>query len=479
MIGQNEIDASYNLFEVLLNKAEQNSVLLMDKKGFVTIINKAFTHCFGYKEKDIIGKSASILYTPEDLESGLFERELERVNTVGRASDNNYLVNKDQSIVWVSGESLLIKNNKGDSCIFKVFQNINRIKVFEKDVQLLNDLHTIILSSIKDVVIVVDQKFDIIQVNDAFNNLFTKVTYSNSLLNFNELIKPYDPENYLRDDIQKVMNSMQGFTNRQVEIQMERGARSFEITCSPLSSFNQKNLLIVIHDITAYKQMEKEREDILDFVAHELRNPLSNVKLYNELMMERLKENENEQLINILNKNNNNVRRLNSMISELYEATKINAGYLNLNISEFNFEEVVKEAIDSIKGMHPEYNIIVKGDETVKLTADKDRLLQVIVNYLSNGVKYSSGSVNVVLTVTHDADILTVSVKDGGLGIPKEKLPFIFDRFFRAEKTMNIEGIGMGLYLCRQIISAHKGKLWAESEEGKGSTFYFSIPLNN
>ena len=75
-----------------------------------------------------------------------------------------------------------------------------------------------------------------------------------------------------------------------------------------------------------------------------------------------------------------------------------------------------------------------------------------------------------------DEDNITVSVKDKGLGISPKQLPYIFDRFFRAEKTKNLEGIGLGLFLCRQIISAHRGKVWAKSEEGKGSVFYFSIP---
>ena len=104
-------------------------------------------------------------------------------------------------------------------------------------------------------------------------------------------------------------------------------------------------------------------------------------------------------------------------------------------------------------------------------------MVQVLSNYLSNGIKYSKGKGVVILNVSHDAKTLFVSVRDEGLGISREQLPYVFDRFFRVEKTRNIEGIGLGLYLCRQIIHAHKGRVWAESEEGKGSIFYFSIPL--
>jgi two-component system sensor histidine kinase VicK len=103
--------------------------------------------------------------------------------------------------------------------------------------------------------------------------------------------------------------------------------------------------------------------------------------------------------------------------------------------------------------------------------------VQVIVNYLSNGIKYSNGKTDVTIQVKREDEHIIVAVKDEGLGISKENLPYIFEKFFRAEKTKGMEGIGLGLYLCRQIINAHSGMVWAESEEGKGSVFFFSIPV--
>src|SRR5665647_1318795 len=106
-------------------------------------------------------------------------------------------------------------------------------------------------------------------------------------------------------------------------------------------------------------------------------------------------------------------------------------------------------------------------------------MIQVVTNYLSNAIKYSNANTDITLTIAHDLNSITVSVKDEGLGISAEQLPFIFQRFFRAEKARNIEGIGLGLYLCERIIKAHQGRVWAESKEGKGSAFYFSIPLKS
>ena len=272
-----------------------------------------------------------------------------------------------------------------------------------------------------------------------------------------------------------MQSSQKGFSNIPIEIETASGEkRVFDVSCSSMQHTDREhNVLLVIHDITVHKQVEREREDVIGFVAHELRNPLANLVLCNEIMSEAIKENNQEEINDMLQRSKNNVSRLNKMIAELYDATRVNSGNLKLDISTFNFEDMIKEAIDTVEVLQPSYNIVVKGDGNIEVSGDRYRLIQVVTNYLSNGIKYSNGRTDVMLTIFHDDKTITVSVRDEGLGISPKQLPFIFERFFRAEKTKNLEGIGLGLYLCRQIIYAHNGKVWAESEEGKGSTFYF------
>ncbi len=468
----------FKYFETLFNNAKQNAVLIMDTDGTVTSINTAFTRCFGYKEKDILEKNASVLFTEEDQKDGLFEKELSTVLREGQAFDNNYLVNKDKTITWVSGESLLVKNNEGGASILKVIQNIHKRKVSELALRHLNDFNESILGSIEDVVIVLDEKMNVVKANNAFVNLFKHGAPDISSLNFADLIKSYDTNNYLLENIDSVIRKKRSFSNKQIEIDTLAGdKRIFDVSCTPMQSSGTNNVLMIVHDITVYKQLEKEREDVMGFVAHELRNPLSNIILCNEIMTEAIKDHHLEELNDVIQRSKNNVMRLNKMIAELYEATRVNSGYLQLEISAFNFGDMLKESITTVEVLQPAYHILVKGDENIEVYGDRYRLIQVVTNYLSNGIKYSNGKIEVTLNVQHDENSLTVSVKDEGLGISKEQLPYVFERFYRVEKTRDIEGIGLGLYLCRQIIHAHKGHVWVESKEGKGSTFYFSIPL--
>lgn len=475
----NPLESPYNYFESLFDNAVENNVLLMDKHGIILAINEAFTNCFGYNSEDIIGKHAMALFTEDDQKKGKPEEEIAKAIRDGQASDNNYLVTKDKIKIWVSGESTLVKNSDGDIRILKIIQNIHQQKRSEISIQQLNDFNENILGTIEDVVIVLDVNLHILKTNKAFDSLFKNTEEIVQTLSFAELIKPYDVFDELIRNIQNSVTKKKGFSNVPIEIETSAGdKRIFDVSCSPFKFVDdENNVLIVIHDITVHKQLEREREDVIGFVAHELRNPLANLVLCNDLMGEFIKENNQEEVIDLLERSKNNVSRLNKMIAELYDATRINSGNLKLEVSIFNFEEMILEAIDTVKVLQPSYNIIVKGDADFPANGDRYRLIQVVTNYLSNGIKYSNGKTDVTLEIMTKNKMVIVSVKDEGLGISAKQLPYIFERFFRAEKTKNLEGIGLGLYLCRQIVHAHEGQVWVESEEGIGSTFYFSFPL--
>ncbi|MBC7422438.1 MAG: PAS domain-containing sensor histidine kinase [Ferruginibacter sp.] len=467
-------------FENLFNNTKENTIIVMDIDATIIAVNKAFTDCFGYKPADIIGQKVTMLFTKEDQENGMPQKEILSVLNTGQGYDNNYLVSFNGDITWVSGESILVEDDEGRKLIAKVIQDIHKIKDSEASLSRMNDFNEAILSSIKDVVIVLDEKMNIISANKAFIKLFTTADNSSATqINFSSLIAPHDVSGELLNNIRQAITSRKNFNNIPIEIKTEEGElRIFDVSSSTMQlTGTNKNILLVIHDITLHKSMERSREDLIGFVAHELRNPLGNLVLCNDLIGELIKENKISEANEILQRSKNNVLRLNKMIAELYNVTKINSGNLTLEIATFNFDEMLREAIESIQALHPDYAIVVIGKGNIKVQGDKYRLIEVVTNYLSNGIKYSNGNTNVQLGINYDTNAITVSVKDEGLGISTEQLPYVFERYFRAENTRNLEGIGLGLYLCRRIIFAHGGRVWVESKEGKGSSFYFSIPL--
>ena len=466
-------------FADVFNNTVQNNILLIDTKGIILAINPAFTNFFGHQPEDIVGKNISILFTPEDREKGLPEKELESVLSTGQGSDNNYLVAADNSKIWVSGESVLVKKEDGSSLIIKIIQNIHVQKESELELKRINIFNEDILGSISNVVIVLNEKMELVKTNAAFTAVFNPVVNNPGDLNFKALINPHDKDNILINSITSAFADAKSFSNIIVEISISQTEKKiFDASGTVMvSAAGIKNLLLILHDITLHKQLQREREDIIGFVAHELRNPLSNMGLCNELLSMQLKEKKYESMPEMIQRSKNNLERLNKMIAELYNATKISSGNINLEKAPYHFGEMIQEAIETINILQPNYNIPVEGDGNFMVEGDRYRMIEVVTNYLTNGIKYADGSTDVLLTILKEETTVTVSVKDKGLGISEAQLPYLFERFFRAEKTKNLEGLGLGLYLCQRIILAHYGKVWAESEEGKGSTFYFSVPL--
>jgi PAS domain S-box-containing protein len=463
-------------FHALFRNTQENSVLLIQPDGIIAAVNTAFSGNFGYTNQDIVGKHSNILFTEEDQKKGLPEAEIKKTLKTGQSNDNNYLVNKNGEKIWVSGESILMKNEEGQKMILKIIQNIHKQKSSEISVRELNAFNENILESISDIVVVLDEELNIIKANKAY--LLLCNNNEEAKKNMSWFLNHEGPDQALYNTFKKLLKLERGFTKKEAEIETpDRSKKIFEISCQILQIGDKKNILLVMHDVTVYKELQTEREDIIGFITHELRNPLSNLMLSNDLMKDAANNNEISFLKEMLDRSEKNVQRMDTMISSLYESSKVHSGYFPLDISEFHFGGMVNEAIETIGALHPTFKIIKEGDDNFYISADRTRIIQVITNFLSNAIKYSNGADEVKLIISRDPKSVTVSVKDKGLGISKDHLPYVFERFFRTEKARKIEGIGLGLYLCRQIIRSHHGTVGAESEENKGSTFYFTIPL--
>ncbi|HMG81506.1 MAG TPA: ATP-binding protein [Ferruginibacter sp.] len=466
---------SFDFFKPLFSSAKQNTVILLDTNGKILDINPAFTGSFGYS-REVIGMNFSMLFTEEDQQKDRPQIELSTVLDKGQAYDNNYLVNKSGKIVWVSGESLLVKNDNGDKCIVKIIQDIHEKKEADESIIRLNETNESILKSIEDMVIVLDSDMNVTKANHAFYKLFH---LNRETINFAAVILPYDDNRNLVNKLQYAFDTKICFSNAHLEIAIdENDKKIFSCKCIMMQqSVNQHHVLLTAHDITIEKLLERNREDIIGFVAHELKNPLSTIILYNNMIENLLKENKAGEISNYIDKSNNSIRRLNNIIAELYEDTLNNSGNLILKYSAFPALEFLQEAIETIRVTHPESNLAIKSFKTTPIKGDKYKLIQVLTNYLDNAIKYSAPGTAIIIDIQQKDKQLIVSVKDNGKGIPKDEVPYVFERFFRAKKTKNLQGIGLGLHLSKQIINAHKGVVWVQSEEGNGSTFYFSIPV--
>lgn len=473
------LSSSPDFYRSLFQHAKMNSVLIIDPNGIILEANRAFLHSFGYDAADIVGENFSILFSEADQKKDLPLRELRTVIDEGQSFDNNYLVNKNKTLTWVSGESLLLADDQNNKRILKVIQNIHTQKESEFSIIRLNNFNENILGTIEDGVVVLDENLKILKANHSFTQIFNFSDRDVSKIDFKAFISSFDINSELYNAILGVFQSKSNISRIQLDMDPRTGERqTFDISCTKLAEEGeQTKILLIFHDITAQKQFEKQREDILNFVAHEFRNPLTNVILNIDLVDQLLKEQKLDEFQGFINRARINSQRLKRLINELYKSTKLISGNFDPERSVFLLDEVIDEAIESIHQVNAQYTIRKMDNSPVSLFADREKLVQVLTNYLSNAVKYSDGNDAIEVRSLVEGNSVIVSVTDRGRGIPAKDLPYIFNRFYRAQKTKNLDGLGLGLFLSKQIVDAHGGRAWVESEEGKGSTFYFSLLL--
>ncbi|MDQ6904317.1 MAG: PAS domain-containing sensor histidine kinase [Bacteroidota bacterium] len=232
-------------------------------------------------------------------------------------------------------------------------------------------------------------------------------------------------------------------------------------------------------DIQEIKELDQKKDFFISMASHELKTPLTSIKGYVQILQSLYEDSDDDFLKKSLKNTSKQIVKLTNLISDLLDLSKIKSGGLFLNKEEFQVNDLVEEIIEEIKYISPEFNFFFSKQTEKLIYGDRERIGQVLINFLTNAVKYSpaSGNININSVITDDC--VVVSVQDFGIGINKNDHEKIFERFYRVEgrNEKTFPGFGIGLFIANEIIQRHHGKIGVTSEPGKGSTFYFEIPF--
>lgn len=232
------------------------------------------------------------------------------------------------------------------------------------------------------------------------------------------------------------------------------------------------------YDITQQKEMEQRKDDFVNMASHELKTPLTSMKLYIDSLQKRLEKNPDERLQRIVTNVKLQTNRLQELVNDLLDVSRIQTGKLSFSKEFFSLDTLIEESIEMLQETS-KHTIEFTKKTHIKVHGDRFRIYQVITNLLTNAIKYSPQESEIVVKLKREAGHVVLSVQDFGIGISKDQSKKIFERLYQVtdptEKTF--PGLGMGLYISREIVRRHKGKIWVESEKGKGSTFFVSLPL--
>jgi signal transduction histidine kinase len=223
------------------------------------------------------------------------------------------------------------------------------------------------------------------------------------------------------------------------------------------------------------KENLQRKDEFIGIASHELKTPLTSIKGYLDLLYMMESQEPKKQFAG---KALENVNKLEKLVKDLLDVSKIQSGQLELNISAFDINALLKETIASVQMIYPSHHIVYSdnchGDEVY---ADRQRIEQVLLNLISNAIKYSPEECKILIETRKHDNWCVIKIRDYGMGIPEEERKTIFERFYRSKNiSVHISGFGLGLYICKDIIRRHKGHIWVEPQE-KGSAFYFSLPL--
>jgi len=255
----------------------------------------------------------------------------------------------------------------------------------------------------------------------------------------------------------------------------------FNFTYKPLFNGDGK-VYAILHaamDVTKQVQLQQQKDEFLGIASHELKTPVTSIKAYTQVLERMIRKDGDEKKANMVRKMDIQLNRLTGLIGDLLDVTKIQSGKMTFNQSKFDFDLLIQDIVEEMQHITSQHQINFDLKSIATVFADKERIGQVITNFLSNAIKYSSDANSIEVKSILKNDEVILSVQDHGIGISPELQHLVFDQFYRVGGNLQhtYPGLGLGLYISAEIIKNEGGRIWVKSEEGKGSTFYFALKI--
>jgi signal transduction histidine kinase len=237
----------------------------------------------------------------------------------------------------------------------------------------------------------------------------------------------------------------------------------------------------VFVDLTERKELELRKDEFISMASHELKTPVTSLKGFTQVLYRRFKKRGEEEPLSFLARMDGQLNKLTKLINDLLDLSKIQTGKLTVQEEAFDLADVVGDIVDTLQATSQTHQLALEETTHLEVFGDKDRIEQVLINLLTNAIKYSPQADRVIIRVSAEHEQALVSVQDFGIGIAEANQQKIFERFYQVTDPMErtFPGLGIGLFISNEIIKQHHGRMWVISSKGEGATFYFTLPLYN
>ncbi|WP_374461459.1 PAS domain S-box protein [Chryseobacterium taeanense] len=465
----------------------------------IVYCNKAFENISGYSHDEIIGHNCRFLQSQDRSQPERQSiKEAIRQGKDCRVEIRNYKKNGD--LFWNELFISPVKNDDGIITHFIGVQNditdrkraehelreekssVER-KIQERTKELIESESFLssIIQTVRESLLVLDANYKVLSVNNHFLSSF-KVTKEDTVgKNLFELGNHQWDIDTLRELLMKILPTNNPVIDYEVEHNFPYIGKKVMLVNAYRIEFEgqyKDRILIAIEDITEKKEIDRRKDDFLSIASHELKTPLTTIKGLVQLLQRMKPDGASEKYNETLDKVSVYVDRLNILISDLLDTSKIQSGNIELHLEPFEIDKTIRDTVDNLSVSAPSHTISLSGTTNATILGDELQISQVINNLISNAIKYSPDSNKVDVYINRVGNFIKISVTDYGMGISSQDKAKIFERFYRAKHIQKkFPGLGIGLYISHEIIANHKGTLWVESEVGEGSTFSFTLPI--
>ncbi len=512
-------------YRLLVESVSDYAIFMTDVEGYIISWNKGAGKIKGYTADEIIGKHISIFYTVNEIESGELERNLQMAKEFDRFETEGWRVRKNGTMFWANVVLTALKDTEGNLIGFgKVTRDLTKrrnadeeikrlyaergVRLQESRTEILDYKHALDESSI---VAITDQKGIIKHVNDNFCKI-SKYSREELIGQDHRIINSgYHPKEFIRDLWTTIANG--SIWKGEIKNKAKDGTFYWvDTTIVPFLDEKKKpyQYVAIRSDITQRKlaeeqiyrinknlekqikertfelsqalEREKELNEIksrfVSIASHEFRTPLSTILSSTDLVERYKAPEQEEKQRKHLQRIKSSVKNLTEILNDFLSLEKLEQGKMEITYMDFNLYEFIKDIIEEMYGMLKKKNqkINYVYDGAVDVYLDKKILRNTLLNLLSNAAKYSGEEKEIHINVNVKDEMVSVSVRDEGIGIPLEVQKNIFSQFFRADNAAHIQGTGLGLNIVKKYLELLNGDIRFTSKENEGSTFIIEFP---
>jgi PAS domain S-box-containing protein len=445
---------------------------IIDSELTILKVNEALTELLGYSSEELTGKQIMDFACEEDKAHW---HELQ--HAMWKEGKANFkldacIMKKDGTRAWVHVTTIAYKEN-GVFYAFTVLDDYTDWKKLQESEQRL----TMALKYSKLAVWELDLTSRNITRSEGFDHLFGTM-HDGQKWNQEKLLDTFLDEDKAK--LKELLDSISPGQNFDFQGRVRTADGiikwlNFQGRAETISE-GKARVLGTLFDITRDKLAEREKDDFISIASHELKTPLTTLNGSLQLLL-RMKNAPAEKMNALLERAGKSMQKVTTLVDDLLNASRVSEGHLYLKKTRFNLSKAIDDCCLHITAAG-KYRLISEGEKDVEIEADSERIQRVIINFVNNAVKYAPLSKEIVIRVAREPSNIRLSVIDQGPGIAADKVPHLFERFYRTDESGGqYSGLGLGLYISAEIIKKHGGQIGVDSEPGHGSTFWFTLPL--